>query len=90
MDSPFSYSDLILLVATITFLFCYVIAIIVQSLVSREQLMLERIIVALFGVLALGLLLVYRQSLQHLRSNVFIVTQKRLRPDQSNKGLEDL
>jgi len=48
MDSPFSYSDLILLVATITFLFCYVIAIIVQSLVSREQLMLERIIVALF------------------------------------------
>ena len=48
MDGPFSYSDLILLVATITFLFCYVIAIIIQSLKAREQLILGRIVVALF------------------------------------------
>jgi len=48
MDSPFSYSALILLIATITFLFCYVTAIIVQSLNAREQLILGRIVVALF------------------------------------------
>ena len=48
MDAFPSYNDLILLIATITFLFCYVVAIIVQGLVTRGQLILGRIVVALF------------------------------------------
>jgi len=48
VDAFPSYADLILLVATITFLFCYVTAIIIQSLTAREQLILGRIVVALF------------------------------------------
>jgi len=48
MDALPSYNGLILFLATITFLFCYVVAIIVQSLVSRDQLILGRIVVALF------------------------------------------
>jgi len=48
MDNFPSYNELILLVATMTFLFCYVIATIVQSSFSRGQLILGRIVVALF------------------------------------------
>ena len=48
MDAFPSYNDLILLLATITFLFFYVVAIIVQSLEAREQLIVRRIVVALF------------------------------------------
>ena len=47
MDGLPTYYELILLVASITFLFCYVIAIIVQSLIERGQSLLGRIVVAL-------------------------------------------